>query len=65
MNMECRRYIMQKNSAWAQATDLTLCGDKEYHEVYNGMNYREFSIIVVERDTSWECGVKRLHNTLA
>ena len=65
MKTECRRYVMQKNNAWAQETDLTPRGDKEYNEVYNGVNYREFSIIIVERHTSWECGVKRLDNTLA
>ncbi len=64
MNMECRRYGMQKKSAWAQANDLTPRGDKEYHEVFDGVNYREFSIVVVERDKSWECSMKRLHNTL-
>jgi hypothetical protein len=65
MNTECRRYAMQKRSGWAQANHLTPCGDKEYHEVFHGVNYREFSINVVERDESWECSVKRLHNTLA
>jgi hypothetical protein len=29
------------------------------------VNYREFSIIVMERDESWECSVKQLINTLA
>ena len=65
MNTECRRYAMQKRSAWAQENHLTPHGDKEYHEVFHGVNYREFSINVVERDESWECSVKRLHNTLA
>ena len=65
MKTECRRYVMQKNNAWAQETDLTPRGDKEYDEVYNGVNYREFSINIVERLTSWECNVKRLHTTLA
>ena len=65
MKTECRRYVMQKNNAWAQETDLTPRGDKEYDEVYNGVNYREFSINLVERLTSWECNVKRLHTTLA
>ena len=56
---------MQKRSAWAQENHLTPRGDKEYHEVFHGVNYREFSINVVECDESWECSVKRLHNTLA
>jgi len=63
-NMESRRYERQKKSAWVQSIDLTPCGDKEYKEVFDGVNYREFSIVVVERDESWECSMKRL-NTLA
>jgi hypothetical protein len=65
MRAECRRYASQKKNAWAQATYLTPRGDKEYQEVFDGLNYREFSIIVVERDESWECIVKRMHTTLA
>jgi hypothetical protein len=63
-NTESRRYERQKKSAWAQTNDLTPRRDKEYKEVFDGVNYREFSIVVVERDQSWECSVKRL-NTLA
>jgi hypothetical protein len=65
MNTECRRYARQKKSAWAEANYLTPRGDNEYQEVFDGVSYREFSIVVVERDKSWECSVKRLHNTLA
>jgi hypothetical protein len=63
-NTESRRYERQKKSAWAQTSDLTPCGEKEYNEFFDGVNYREFSIVVVERDQSWECSVKRL-NTIA
>ena len=63
-NMESRHHERQKKSAWAQSNNLTPRGDKEYKEVFDGVNYREFSIIVVERDESWECSVKPL-NTLA
>jgi hypothetical protein len=63
-NTECRRYERQKKSAWAQTNDLIPHGDKEYKEVFDGVNYREFSIVVVERHESWECSVKQLH-TLA
>jgi hypothetical protein len=54
----------QKKSAWVQSNNLTPRGDKEYKEVFDGVNYREFSIVIVECDKSWECSVKRL-NTLA
>ena len=49
-NTESHRYKRQKKSAWAQTRDLTPCGEKEYNEVFGGVNYREFSIVVVERD---------------
>ena len=62
-NMESHHYERQKKSAWAQSNDLTPRGDKEYKEVFDGVNYRGFSIVVVERDESWECSMKRL-NTL-
>jgi hypothetical protein len=63
-NTESRHYERQKKSAWAQTNDLTPRGEKEYNEVFDGVNYGEFSIIIVERDQSWECSVKRL-NTMA
>jgi len=64
-NMESCCYERQTKSAWAQTNDLTPRGDKENNEVFDGVNYREFSIIVVECDESWECSVKHLNNTLA
>ena len=64
-NTESSRYERQKKSAWVQTNDLTPRGEKEYKEVFDGVNYREFSIVVVERDESWECSVKHLNNTLA
>jgi hypothetical protein len=64
INMASCCYERQKKSAWAQSIDLTPRGDKKYKEVFDGVNYREFSIIVVECDKSWECSMKQL-NTLA
>jgi hypothetical protein len=63
-NTESRRYERQKQSAWVQPSDLTPRGEKEYNEDFDGVNFREFSIVVVGRDQSWECRVKRL-NTIA
>jgi hypothetical protein len=64
-NTVSRRYERQKKSAWVQTNYPTPHGDKEYKEVFDGVNYREFSIVVVECDESWECSVKRLNKTLA
>jgi hypothetical protein len=61
-NTESRRYERQKKSAWAQASDLTPRGEKEFNEVFDGVNFREFSIVIVERDQSWECSVKRFNS---
>jgi hypothetical protein len=60
-NTESRRFERQKKSAWAQPSDLTPRGEKEYNKVFDGVNFREFSIVIVERDHSWECSVKRLN----
>jgi len=57
-NMDSHRYERQKKSAWAQSNDLTPRGDKEYKEVFDGVNYRESSIAIVECDKSWECSAK-------
>jgi hypothetical protein len=51
-NTESRRYERQKKSAWAQTSNLTPRGEKEYNEVFDGVNYREFTIVIVERDQS-------------
>ncbi len=63
-NTESRRYERQKKSSWAQTNDLTPRGGKEYEEVFDGVNYREFSIVIVGHEQSWECSMKRL-NTMA
>jgi len=63
-NTESRRYERQNKSAWAQTSNLTPRGEKEYNEVFDRVNYRELSIVVVEHDQSWECSVKQL-NTIA
>ena len=63
-NMESCHYERQKKSAWAQSNNLTPRGDKEYKEVFDGVNCRESSIVVVECGKLWECSAKQL-NTLA
>jgi hypothetical protein len=64
--MECRRYKMQQTSAWALESELSPCGEKEYTEVFDGINYRDFTINIVDRgNEAWECSImRRLVNTL-
>ena len=38
-NTESRRYERRKKSAWALTNDLTPRGEKEYNEVFDGVNY--------------------------
>ena len=49
-NTESRRYERRKKSAWALTNDLTPRGEKEYKEVFDGINYQEFMIVVEDRD---------------
>ena len=51
-NTESRCYERQNKSAWVQTSDLTPRGEKEYNEVFDRVNYRELSIVVVEHDQS-------------
>ena len=46
--------------AWLLNNKLTLRGDKEYSEVFDGINYRDFTINILDRgDEAWECTVIR------
>jgi len=60
VKMECRRYKMQQTSAWALETALSPRGEKEYSEVFDGINYQDFTINIVEHgNEGWECSVMR------
>ena len=65
VKMECRCYKTQQTSAWALETELSPRGKKEYREVFDGINYQDFTINIVEcGNETWECSVtRRLVNT--
>jgi hypothetical protein len=48
VKMECERYTMQQASAWALRNELTPRGEQEYKEVFDGVNYRDFTINIVD-----------------
>jgi hypothetical protein len=50
VKMECRCFKMQQTSAWALSNELSPRGEKEYKEVFDGINYQEFMIVVEDRD---------------
>ena len=51
---------MQQASAWALRNELSPRGEQEYKEVFDGVNYRDFTINIVDRGgKGWECSVTR------
>ncbi len=49
IKMECRRYRMQQKKAWVLDNKLSPCGEQEYKEVFDGINYQDFTINIVDR----------------
>jgi hypothetical protein len=57
---ECRCFKIQQKKAWFLNNELTPRGDKEYSEVCDGINYRDFTINILDLgDEAWECTVIR------
>jgi hypothetical protein len=57
---ECRRFKIQQKNAWLLNNDLTPRGDKEYSNVFNGVNYQDFTINILDLgNEAWECTVIR------
>ena len=60
IKMECNGYRMQQTSAWALNNELTPRGKQKYREVFDGVNYQDFTINVVDHGVEgWECSVTR------
>ena len=50
----------QQTSAWLLENELSPHGEKEYSEVFDGVNYRDFTINFVDcGNEAWECSVTR------
>ncbi len=45
---ECKRFRYQRAAAWLSSNKLTPRGEQEYKEVFEGVNYRDFSINVID-----------------
>jgi len=57
---KCNRCRLQQAVAWSSYNELTPCGEQEYKEVFDGVNYRDFSITLVDRgNDGWEFSVLR------
>jgi hypothetical protein len=49
-----------EKNAWLLENEFTPRGDKEYSEVFDGVNYQDFTINILDRgDEAWECTVIR------
>jgi hypothetical protein len=50
----------RKKIAWLLENEFSPRGEKEYSKVFNGVNYRDFTINIVDRgNEAWECSVIR------
>jgi hypothetical protein len=57
---ECRSFKTQQTSAWGLENEFSPRGEKEYLEVFDGVNYQDFTINIVDRgNEAWECSVIR------
>jgi hypothetical protein len=41
---ECRHFKIQQKNTWLLENEFTPRGDKEYSEVFDGVNYQDFTI---------------------
>jgi len=46
---ECRRLKTQQKSTWLLENEFSPRGEKEYSEVFDGVNYQDFTINIVDR----------------
>ncbi len=57
---KCKWFRLQHAAAWSSSNELTPHGKQEYMEVFNGVNYRDFSINLFDRgNDGWEFSVLR------
>jgi hypothetical protein len=57
---ECCSFKTQQKSAWLLENEFSPCGEKEYSEVFDGVNYQVFTINIVDcGNEAWECSVIR------
>ena len=57
---ECRRFKTQQTHALGLENEFSPRGEKEYLEVFDGVNYQDFTINIVDHgNEAWECSVIR------
>jgi hypothetical protein len=63
LRMECKRFIKQRELAWAMDTDLTTRGRVLYDEVFSNISTFDFTINVSEDQYGYICTVRRNINS--
>jgi len=63
LRMECKRFVKQRNLAWAMDTELTSRGKVEYDEVFSNIFSFDFRIAVSEDEYGYICTVRRNINS--
>jgi hypothetical protein len=57
---KCNQFRLQQAAAWSSSNELTPLGKQEDKEVFDGVNYRDFSINLVDRgNDGWKFSVPR------
>ncbi len=55
---KCNRFRLQQVAAWSSSNELTPRGKQEYKEVFDGVNYHDFSINLMDHGNGgWEFSV--------
>lgn len=63
IRMECKRFVKQRQLAWAVDTELTRQGTVEYDEVFTNFSSFDFTITDREELYEYQCTVQRNVNT--
>jgi hypothetical protein len=60
LKAECNRFQSQQLAAWSSSNELTPRGEQEYNKVFDGINYRDFTINLQDHGNDcWEFSVLR------
>jgi hypothetical protein len=63
IRMECKRFVKQRQLAWALDNELTCRGRVEYDAVFTNISSFDFTITVSEDLYAYQCTVRRNVNT--
>ncbi len=60
LKAKCNWFQSQQVATWSSSSELTPCGEQEYKEVFDGINYQDFPINLKDHGNDcWEFSVPR------